>query len=349
MKALVAVAPKQIEFLDVNNYEATENMVLVKVSKAGVCATDFSIYTGESSFVADGSIKYPVRFGHEWSGVVEAVGENVSDFKIGDKVVSDSGISCGVCEICKTGDLMNCPHIKSVGTVNTWDGCFAEYMLVPDYHLYKLPETVSLTEGAMVEPTTIAYDAFTDAGDITGKTVVVMGTGAIGLSSAWMAKYYGAKTVILIGRDDRKLAIAEKVGADVVINNTKENVLKKVLELTDGKGADMTIEASGADSLLLDAFDVTKRYGRVSILSFYEKNLNDMPIDKIVLQCLTVRGAAGCKGFPQKVIDIMHKNPMKLTPMITQTVPFEDAIDVFEGKNIEGARIKVILDMDGKE
>lgn len=351
MKALVAINPKQIKFLDVKKYEATENMVLVRVSKAGICATDYSIYTGESSFVADGSIKYPVRFGHEWSGVVEAVGENVSKFKVGDKVVSDSGFSCGVCDVCKKGDLVNCPHIKSVGTVNTWDGCFAEYMLVPDYHLYKLPNNVSLTEGALIEPTTISYDAFTDAGDIKGKTVVVMGTGAIGLSSVWLAKYFGAETVAIVGRDDHKLLIAKKVGADVIINNKREDVLQRVLELTEGIGADMTIEASGSDSLLIDSFNVTKRYGRVSVLGFYEKNIDNVPIDNVVLKCLTVRGAAGCKGYPEKVIEIMKKNPMKLTPIITHTVPFENAIDVFEDKNKYKTeiKIKVILDMDGEE
>ena len=343
MKALVSVSPNVIEYWDVEKPVAEKNMVLIKVSKAGLCATDFSIYTGESSFVENGSIQYPVRFGHEWSGTVEAVGEDVVGFQVGDRVVSDSGFSCGICETCKAGDLINCPHIKSVGTVNTWDGCFAEYMFVPDYHLYKLPESVSLTEGALIEPTTISYDAFTDAGDITGKTVVVMGTGAIGMSSAWLAKYLGAKTVVMVGRTESKLEVAKKIGADMTINTKTEDVVEAVMKLTGGMGADMVIETSGSGQLLIDSFTVTKRYGRVSVLSFYERNLNDIPMDNVVLQCLTVRGAAGCMGYPRKVIDIMKDNPIKLTPIITDTVPFEEGIKVFKDMaNYKKKNIKII-------
>ena len=127
MKALIALEPNNTQYVEVEKPKAEKDMVVVKVSKAGICATDFSIYTGECSFVKDGSIKYPVRFGHEWVGIVESVGSDVKNLKPGDTVVSDSGITCGVCDACKKGDYVNCPEIKSLGTVNTWDGCFAEY------------------------------------------------------------------------------------------------------------------------------------------------------------------------------------------------------------------------------
>ena len=138
MRTLVAIEPNRASYVDMDKPKAEKNMVLVKVSRAGICATDYAIYSGECSFVKDGSIKYPVRFGHEWSGVVEEVGCDVKSFKPGDLVISDSGVACGHCEACQKGDFADCQQAKSVGTINTWDGCFAEYMLMPDREIFIL-------------------------------------------------------------------------------------------------------------------------------------------------------------------------------------------------------------------
>ena len=347
MKALVAIEPNNTQYLEVEKPKAEKDMVVVKVSKAGICATDYAIHTGDCSFVRDGSIKYPVRFGHEWSGVVESVGEDVKNLKPGDHVVSDAGITCGLCEACQRGDYANCPAIKSVGTVNTWNGCFAEYMAVPERHLFHLPEAISLEDAALIEPTAIAYDAFTNVDMSKVSTVAVMGTGAIGMASAWLAKYYGAKTVIMVGRNDKKLNTAKEVGVDIVINNKDKDAVEAIKELTNCKGVDLTIEASGSDKLLIDSFHITKSHGRVSLLSFYEKNIDNLPMDNIVLRCLTVRGAAGSFGSPAKVIEIMKDNPMKLTPIISHRIPFETCLDAFENeKDYHDEKIKIIIDFE---
>lgn len=345
MKALVALGPNEAAYLEVNKPKAEKNMVLVKVIKAGICATDFAIYTGECSFVKDGSIKYPVRFGHEWSGIVEEVGPNVKKFKPGDHVISDSGVACGACTACKKRNFANCRHIKSIGTIDTWDGCFAEYMLIPEYHLYRVPQTVSLEDAALVEPATIAYDAFTNMDMSSVETAVILGTGAIGMASAWLAKYLGVKTVIMVGRNDAKLEVGKKIGVDILINNTKTNAVERVKQLTGDRGADLTIETSGSDRMIIDAFYMTKRYGRVSLLSFYEKKVDQIPMDHVVIQCLTIRGAAGTFGYPEKLLKIMEENPIKLTPVITHQLPFEDALDAFENESkYHNEKIKILID-----
>lgn len=347
MKALVALEPNNTQYLEVETPKVEGDMVLAKVSKAGICATDFSIYTGECSFIKDGSIKYPVRFGHEWSGVVEAVGSDVKNIKPGDRVVSDAGVTCGQCEACKEGDYSSCCDAKSLGTVNTWDGCFAEYIMIPERHLFRLPENVSLEEAALIEPANVAYDAFTDVDMSKVRTVAVFGTGAIGMASAWLAKYFGAETVILVGRTDAKLEVGKQVGADIIINNKKEDAIEAIKKLTGGVGVDMAIETSGSDKLLIDSFYATKRYGRVSLLSFYEKNVNNIPMDHMVLQCLTVRGAANNFGYPAKMIEIMEKNPMKLTPIITHKIPFSECLDAFENEEkYHNEKIKIMIDFE---
>ena len=202
MKRLTVFGPHDARFETVEKPLATGDMVVCKVLRVGVCATDQSIYTGESSFIRSGEIVFPTRFGHEWVGRVESVGPEVTGVKPGELVYSDNFVSCGKCEDCRNGRLSRCKSVRSVGTVNIWDGCYAEYMQMPERHIYKLPPELSLDEGALIEPASIAYDAFKGTSLKESDTVAVFGTGAIGMISVWLAKYYGAGRVILVGRSD---------------------------------------------------------------------------------------------------------------------------------------------------
>ena len=343
MKVLTVTAPHNAVYETTEKPVPTGKMMLVKVKNTGICATDLSIFTGESSFVKSGQITYPVRFGHEWSGEVEAVGEEVTSFKPGDHVVSDSGISCGVCPMCEKGAYADCPHIRSVGTINAWEGCYAEYMLIPEFNAYHVPEGVSFEEAALIEPTAISLDAFTNFEVTPETTVCVVGIGAIGMGAIWLSKYFGAKTVIAVGRNDKKLAIAKEIGADVLINTRAEDAVEAVKRVTDGKGADLVIEAAGTETTMRLAMQLTKNEGRLSIVSFFEKDIT-LPIDEIVIRCIMVRGAAGRFGYPGKVAEIMAKHPVKLTPIITHRVPFENCLDMFENEEkYHNEKVKVLV------
>ena len=345
MKAVTVYGPHDARMEEVPKPVAEDKMLVIKVLRTGVCATDSSIYTGESSFIKSGEIVYPCRFGHEWAGVVESVGENVTKFRPGDRVYADNFTTCGTCAMCQAGNYMSCPNLQSVGTVDCWDGCFAEYMLMPEHHVYALPDSVSVDEGALIEPGSIAYDAFKNV-ELSGKdTVVVYGTGAIGLISAWIAKYKGAGQVILVGRTEEKLNRALEIGADAVVNSRKENAVEKIYKLTDGKGASLCVETSGAPGALNDCIYATRRYGRISVVSFYERNLNDVPMDKLVLGCMSLVGAAGCYGNAPAFCEMMEKNPVKLTPVISHHVLFEECLDVFEQEEkYHSTKIKVMID-----
>ena len=348
MKAITVYGPHDARMETVPVPPATGDMIVARVSRTGVCATDLSIFTGDSSFIRSGEIKYPVRFGHEWAGVVEAVGPDVKDFKPGDRVFSDNFVTCGKCDACKSGDFMSCPSIWSVGTVNTWDGCYAEYMQVPERHVYHLPDELSMDEGALIEPASIAYDAFRGVTLTEDDTAVVFGTGAIGMVAVWLAKYYGAGTVILVGRSEDKLKIGLEVGADYVINSRREDTVARIKELSrSGKGASLVVETSGAASALRDSIACTARYGRISVVSFYERNIDDLPIDPLVLGCFSMVGAAGRYGNAPEVCEIMRKNPVKLTPVFTHHIPFEDTLDMFENEEkYHKDKIKAMITFD---
>ena len=348
MKAITVYGPRDARMENVPKPLATGDMVVAKVCRTGVCATDRSIYTGESSFIRSGEIKYPCRFGHEWAGIVESVGPDVKDFKPGDRVYSDNFVACGECEACKRKDYMSCNSTRSVGTVNTWDGCYAEYMQIPERHVYHLPEELSMDEGALIEPASIAYDAFRGVQLTENDTAVVYGTGAIGMVAVWLAKYYGAGRVILVGRSDDKLKVGLEIGADYVINGKKEDAVARIKELSLGKkGANLIVETSGSASALKDSIACAARYARISVVSFYERNIDDLPIDPLVLGCFSMVGAAGRDGNSPEVCEIMRKNPVKLTPVFTHHVPFENALDVFEHEEkYHNSKIKAIIDFD---
>ena len=347
MKAVTVYGPRDARMEDVPMPQAIDDMIIIKVLRTGVCATDDSIYTGDSSFIRSGEIVYPCRFGHEYAGVVEAVGPNVTEFKPGDRVYTDNFVSCGKCEACARKDYMSCAHIDSVGTVNCWDGCYAEYMQMPERHVFHLPDELSMDEGALIEPASIAYDAFKGVTLTENDTAVVIGTGAIGMISVWLAKYYGAGKVILVGRTPAKLEVGKLVGADDVINSRECNVIEAIKEKSGGKGASLIVETSGAPSALRESLLSVRRYARISIVSFYERNLDDLPIDPIVLGCITVKGAAGCDGNAPAVCEIMRKNPVKLTPVVSHHIPFENCLDVFENEqNYHATKIKAMITFD---
>ena len=347
MKAITVYGPHDARMEEVPTPAATGDMLLIKVKRTGVCATDLSIYTGESSFIRSGEIVFPCRFGHEYAGVVEAVGPEVTKFKPGDRVYTENFVACGKCEACKRGDYMACGHLDSVGTVNCWDGCYAEYMQMPERHVYHLPDELSMDEGALIEPASIAYDAFKGVTLTEKDTVVVYGPGAIGMISAWLAKYYGVGQVIMVGRSDEKVRRALEVGADKAINNKTTDVKAAVLEMTGGKGASLVVETTGSAAALKESMTLLAKYGRLSIVSFYERELDGIMLDPLVLGCNSIVGAAGCYGNAPAVCEIMRKNPIKLTPIITHHIPFENCLDVFENEeSYHKTKIKIMIDFE---
>lgn len=317
--------------------------VLIRVAWTGICATDLAIYTGESSFVKSGEIKYPCRIGHEWSGIVEEVGENVTKFKKGDRVITDNGVSCGECDNCKCGDRFGCTEIMSVGTINCWDGCYAEYMYMPECHTYPLADNVSMEQAALAEPLSIALGAIKKY-DITSKTTVaVIGTGSIALGAAALASVKGAKQVIVIGRKDFKLEAALKCGATHVINSTKENALQRVREITGGKGADFVIESSGGPKTVEEAMHVAARRGTVALLAFYERTLDEFPIDTLVSKELVVKGVMGEFGLVPEAAKYLAKG-LPVEGMITHRMELAEVPEFFaKSAETSGQRIKALV------
>ena len=346
MKALIVRRPGELIFEDVPVPDLKDNELLIKVVRAGICGTDIAIYTGSSSFVRDGLISYPVRFGHEWSGTVESAGRAVTSFKKGDRVISDNSVSCGLCRACAAGRYGDCQSSRAVGTVNCWDGCFAEYIVMPEHHIYKFGDSVSFDMAALAEPLSVANDGFRSVNLTQESTAVIIGTGPIGFAAAALAKYYKAGKIIMIGRSDYKLSAASAAGATDIINNTRTDAVRQVKALSGGRGADFVVEASGSEAALNDAIDMTAPRGLISAIGFYEKNAA-IPIDRLVLNAINLQGANGSYGNLEAVKNIIESYDLKLEHIITHRVKFNDCMDFFLNEKLyHNQKIKSMVEFD---
>jgi L-iditol 2-dehydrogenase len=345
MRVARLFAPNDLRLVEMPIPELRPRDVLCRVARCGVCGTDYAIYSGEFSGVKSGTVHFPMTLGHEWSGTVAALGLEVTRFRVGDRVVGDTGVSCGQCTACLLGDWGNCPQAQAVGTVNAWDGAYAEYIVMPERHLFHLPPNVGFDAGAMVEPAATALYAVVRAEVRTGDTVLVHGTGPIGLCAAKLAKLSGAARVIVTGRRESKLQLALSFGAEAVIDTTREPLAKAVAaEARDG--VDRIIEASGALELFADSFERIRPGGIISVVAFYERPLPEFDVDRFVFSGATLHAVAGSLGQYPAVLKLMEAGRFDPTPLITAHYPFEDVVQALDDWGAKPEhRVKSMLDL----
>ncbi len=267
MKALVKTGKGVglIEVREVPVPEIGDHEVLIEVKAAGICGTDLHIYHDEFPYWP------PVILGHEFSGIITAVGRRVPDWKPGDRVVGEPHtLACGKCWLCRTGNRQLCPDKRSPG----WgiDGCFARFMRFPEPALlHRIPDSLGFEDAAQVEPTANMVTDVIERGEVrAGDVVAVVGPGPIGITAAQAAKAAGAETVVLIGTnvdEELRLPAARKLGGiDHVVNVQKDDVPKLVLDLTRGRGADIVVEASGAERGIALGLQLVRKLGRVTAI-----------------------------------------------------------------------------------
>jgi threonine dehydrogenase-like Zn-dependent dehydrogenase len=213
MRAFVITGPGQAEVRDVPRPVAAPGEVVVDVRRAGVCGTDVEFFTGEMAYLHSGREAYPVRIGHEWAGVVSAVGPGVPGSWLGRRVTGDTMLGCGTCDRCRTGRHHVCANLTELGVSRGRPGALAEAVAVPASALRVLPDDVDDAMGALVEPGGNAIRAVRAAAVEPGERLLVFGAGTIGLLAAMFARAEGAE-VHLVGRSTRSLAFARSIGFD---------------------------------------------------------------------------------------------------------------------------------------
>lgn len=324
MKVYQIRTPGEGEYVEIETPVPVGDEVLVKVAYCGICGTDYALSSGNSSFVRNGQVTYPLRLGHEWSGYVAAVGPDVTHVKVGDPVVSDNNFTCNECEHCQRGDYGACVTRRNVGTINPyWPGAFAQYFLAPARHIYKLADNISVKDAALCEPLSVAYGGINKMTITPDSIVVVIGTGCIGLAAAALALYEGAGQVYLVGLNAFKLERAKQVGVTDVIDTSKDDPVEKLLALTGGRYADYILECSGNPVTVTQALNMVAPRGTITLIGFYEQDLSGFPVDTLVSKEVKLIGIMGEFGNMKAVVDRMATGKLKLDGIITEMVTFD--------------------------
>ena len=237
MKAGVVHAREDIRFEDIEKPKAEPGKVVVKVKYTGICGSDVPRVNGDACHY------FPNVLGHEFSGVIDEVGEGVTSVKKGDRVAGIPLRPCMECDDCKKGNYSLCKHYSFIGSREF--GSFAEFVAVPETNIVKFDDNISFEKGALFEPTTIALHGLRRLDYKAGKNVAILGGGTIGLMTMQWAKLFGAKSVTVFDILDDKLELAKKLGADYIVNSGKEGYMNQVNEITTGKGFDYIYETAG--------------------------------------------------------------------------------------------------------
>jgi threonine 3-dehydrogenase len=310
--------------------------VLVRVTATSICGTDLHI-DGWDRW-SQGRIKPPVTLGHEFCGIVERVGEDVSAVRPGDFVSAEMHLNCGHCHQCRLGEAHICQNLKIIGI--DMDGAFAEFVKIPATNIWKLDAAIPEHYAAILDPLGNAVHTVL-AGAIAGQTVLVTGCGPIGLMSIAVAKACGSSTVFATETNEHRRAMAEEMGADHVLNPACEDPVKKILDATGGTGVDVLLEMSGQPAAIQQGFKALRAGGRASLLGIPTENVPLDLVQDVIFKGATVQGIYGRRmyGTWVQMTALLKAGRVNLEPLFGERM----ALD-----NFEAAFAKLHSGMAGK-
>jgi len=304
--------------------------VIIKVKAVGICGSDISRFHKLGPYVEG------MTFGHEFSGEVAAMGEDVEEFTIGDRVAGCPAFYCGHCESCKKGELARCENLHVAGAYVP--GAYAEYIKLPAENVIAVPEDVDFETAAMVEPSAVVAHGFYRTTIHPGAEVAVMGCGNIGLLAIQWAKIFGAKKVYAIDIDANKLKTAREVGADIVINSKEKPAYDQIITLTNGSGVDVAVESAGSPVTSAEVLSLPRKGGEVVYMGipYADIHIERFYFERIVRNELAILGSwnAISSPFPGREWDAsihyMKTGQIDVTPMITHRLKLEEGPSTFD-------------------
>lgn len=339
MKALAKIKPeKGIWMVEVPIPTIGPNELLVKIRKTAICGTDIHIYQWDEW--AQSTIKIPLVNGHEFVGEVVEVGANISHYKVGDIISGEGHMTCGFCRNCRAGVQHLCPNTKGLG-VNI-QGAFAEYLAFPASNAFKLPQGVSEDIAAIMDPlgnavhTALSYPC-------VGEDVLITGAGPVGLMAVAIAKQAGARQVVITDINDYRLEIAQRMGADRVLNVLRDDLRQAMKELSIVEGFDLGFEMSGSPQAFSQMIDTMNNGGKMVLLGIIPKGTAiDWPA--VIFKGLFIKGIYGREMYDTWYkMASMVQSGLDVTPVITHHFPIDDFQQGFEVM-ASGQSGKVILD-----
>src|SRR5499425_2299955 len=300
--------------------------VLVRVKAASICGTDLHIYGWDRW--SQGRIKPPVTLGHEFCGIVERIGEEVTAVKSGDFVSAEMHVNCGHCHQCRLGEAHICQNLRIIGIDQ--DGAFAEFVKIPASNIWKLDPAIPERYGAILDPLGNAVHTVL-AGPIAGQTVLVTGCGPIGLMSIAVAKACGSSTVFATETNDHRREMAKQMGADYALNPASEDTVKRILGETGGTGADALLEMSGNPIAIQQGFKALRAGGRASLLGIPTESVPLDLVNDVIFKGATVQGIYGRRMYDTwvKMLALLKAGRLNLEPLFGEREPLDKFENAF--------------------
>ena len=340
MRALVKAKREPGLWLeDVAMPKAERGEVLIQVRRVAICGTDLHIYKWDDWAAA--TIPVPMVVGHEFMGVVAAVGDGVHLVKPGDRVSGEGHIVCGECRNCRAGREHFCRNTKGVG-VNR-PGAFADYVVIPEHNVYKLSDQVPDDIASILDPLGNAVHTAL-AFNVVGEDVLITGAGPIGLMAAAIVRKVGARHVVITDINDDRLKLASQFGVTRAINPSKEKLTDVMAALGMREGFDVGLEMSGAPSAYREMLDAMVNGGDIALLGIPSKDFS-VDWNKVIFKSLTLKGIYGREMFETwyKATALLE-NGMDISRVISHHLPFEDFENGFKAL-LAGEASKVVLEL----
>src|SRR6266403_1535227 len=313
--------------------------VLVRVKTASICGSDLHIYGWDRW--SQGCIKPPVTLGHEFCGTVERLGDEVRAVKVEDFVSAEMHVNCGHCRQCRLGQAHICQNLRIIGIDQ--DGAFAEFVKIPASNIWRLDPAIPEHYGAILDPLGNAVHTV-----LAGPTVLVTGCGPIGLMAIAVAKACGSSTVFATETNEKRRAMAKKMGADVVLNPAAEDAVGKILAETNGTGVDALLEMSGNPTAIQQGFKSLRAGGRASLLGIPTENVPLDLVNDVIFKGATVQGICGRRMYETwvQMTALLKAGRLNLEPLFGERASldkFESAFILLQG----GLAGKILLYPNG--
>jgi L-iditol 2-dehydrogenase/threonine 3-dehydrogenase len=340
MKEAVIIRPKNLEFRQVAEPVAGPGQVMIRVKRIGVCGSDIHVWHGKHPFVT-----YPLVQGHEYSGVVEAVGAGVEGIALGDKVTATPQEVCGTCSPCRRGQYNACEVLKVRGFQAP--GSARDLFVTEADKIVKLPPDFTFEEGAFVEPIAVAAHVTGRIGDLTGKNVVVSGAGTIGNFVAQACLSRGAAKVLITDISEYRLDVARKVGIQATCNVTNDTLADAAKRFFGPDGFDVGVEVAGAEASLTALVKGIGKGGTLLIVGVY----GDKPKVDMSVVCeheLTLKGSMMYRHEDWvQAVKWIDSGAVKTEPLLTCHFPFERYADAYQFIDAQGDKtMKVMIDVN---
>lgn len=333
MKAARIYGAKDVRVEDVELKEVGAKDVKIEVAWAGICGSDLHAYTDPAGGLIPiddvhplSNRKLPLTLGHEFSGTITEVGSDVTTLKVGDRVCVEPNLRCGECLECREANYHLCRNSGAAFIGLADDGGFAEYCVLDQMHVFKIPENMTLEQGALVEPTAVTHRGVELAGVRPGDKVLVTGAGPIGLLTALCARAAGATTVYVSDVSKERLELANSFGFVTALNPTEEDVVERIMKDTDNTGVDAAIECAGVQATFDTCLSAVKITGTVCLVAIFAEDPNLSTFQALVKEAKIVSSLAYANNY-DRVIDLIASGQVPAEKVITNKINLDKIVD----------------------